>query len=150
MANPTVQLVNLQRRDPIPAAWISRVAQCAMRRLGIRERGRMSIAFLDSRAMRNLNYRCTHRRTLTDVFSFRYDGEPVIGEIVVAPACARRYAASHRLSYREELARYVVHGLLHWMGHDDRTPAEQHRMRGLENRLLTSCGVRMSTMGEAE
>jgi probable rRNA maturation factor len=60
----------------------------------------------------------------------------VIGEILVAPEAAQRYARRHRLSYRDELARYVVHGLLHWCGHDDRTAAQQQKMRAVEDKLL--------------
>mgnify|MGYP001612559183 CR=1 FL=1 len=66
----------------------------------------------------------------------------VAGEILIAPACAKRYARRHGLGYQEELARYVVHGLLHWVGHDDATPLQQRRMRALEDQLLACCGVR--------
>ena len=111
----TITLANRQRRDPVPVVWLSRVARTAVRRL---------------------NARFTGHRGLTDVLSFRFDGEPVIGEIIVAPAAARRYARAHDVSYREELARYVVHGLLHWTGEEDRTAAQQRRMRRLEDRVL--------------
>ncbi len=63
----------------------------------------------------------------------------VVGEIFIAPSQARAYARTHHLSYQEELNRYVVHGLLHWMGEEDRTKQQQARMRRLENRLLRQC-----------
>jgi probable rRNA maturation factor len=61
----------------------------------------------------------------------------IVGDIVIAPSEARAYAARHQLSYEEELSRYVVHGLLHWLGHEDATPAQRRRMRALEDTLLT-------------
>ena len=65
--------------------------------------------------------------------------QTIVGEILVAPAFARRYAKQHRLSYTDELARYVVHGLLHWVGYDDRTVNERRRMRRMEDQLLAQC-----------
>ena len=89
--------------------------------------------------MRAVNRRFTGHTGVTDVLSFRYPDEPIVGEIVVAPACARSYARRCGLSYRQELGRYVVHGLLHWVGHEDKTPAQQRAMRALEDRLLNQC-----------
>ena len=97
-----------------------------------------SLVFVGAAEMRRLNRRFTGHRGLTDVLSFRFDGEPVVGEIIVAPEAARRYARAHGLAYREELARYVVHGLLHWTGEEDDTPRQQARMRRLEDALLKS------------
>ena len=68
--------------------------------------------------------------------------EPIVGEIFIAPALARAYAKSHGIPYEDELSRYVVHGILHWLGHEDRTAVQQRRMRQRENRLLTLCGFR--------
>jgi len=132
----TVQLVNCQRREPVPLGWLARIARRAVRRLCLRQRGVVAVAFVDSRAMRRVNRRFLRHRGLTDVVCFRYGREPVLGEILVSPAFARAYAKAHRLSYRRELARYVIHGLLHWKGHDDRTPGQRDRMRKMEDELL--------------
>ena len=123
----------------MPVIWLRRTASRAIRRLKIRAPGRFTIAMVDEPTMRSLNRRFLRQHGLTDVLSFRYDHEPVVGEILVSPAFARRYAAEHGLSYREELARYVIHGLLHWMGHEDDTPGRRERMRILEDRLLQVC-----------
>lgn len=89
--------------------------------------------------MRKLNRRFAGAARLTDVLSFRYPKEPIVGEILIAPSAARRYAKRHQISHRQELARYVIHGLLHWMGHDDRTLRQQRKMRTLEDDLLRQC-----------
>ncbi|MBI3088100.1 MAG: rRNA maturation RNase YbeY [Candidatus Omnitrophica bacterium] len=133
----SIQLVNRQTGQPVPLRRLARVAARAVRRLRLRVRGTLAVTFVDDRTMQRINRRFLRHRGLTDVVSFRYDGEPIAGEILVAPAAARRYARAHGLTYADELARYVVHGLLHWAGHDDRTAAQQRRMRKLEDRLLT-------------
>jgi len=143
----------------VPVAWLSRVARCVARRLKVALRGELVVTFIDHRTMRRLNWRFLRHRGVTDVLTFRYSREPlgralrsarhflasedgagsVAGEILIAPAFAKRYARQHGLGYREELARYVVHGLLHWVGREDQTTAQQRRMRALEDRLLASC-----------
>ena len=139
-----VTVINAQRALPIDTARVTRLARCAMRRLRIRERGTLAITFIDDRRMRTLNKRFLRHDRATDVLSFRYDGaggpqRQIVGEILIAPQQARRYAAAHKISYAEELSRYVVHGLLHWLGHEDRTTAQQKAMRQREDRVLAKC-----------
>ena len=133
--------------------WLGGLARRAVRRLALQGKGLIVIAFVDRAAITTLHGRFLKRATPTDVLTFRYDRSAsprlrrntrspfegrrvVIGEVVIAPSAARTYATRHQLPYRQELARYLVHGLLHWRGEDDRTPAQQRRMRVLENSLL--------------
>ena len=136
-----VRVVNAQSRTPVDTANLTRVARCAARRLGLRGGGTLEVTCVDAQHLRAVNRDfLAHDRT-TDVVSFRYDGEPITGEILVAPAIARRYAREHGLPYAEELARYVIHGLLHWLGEEDRTPRQRARMRRWENRLVAQCAA---------
>ena len=134
-----VSIQNLQRGAPVDAARMTKLARCAIRRLRIRQRGTLSIAFIAMRRMRALNHQFLRHDRPTDVLSFRYDGEPIVGEILIDPSQAKAYAKRHNVPYAEELSRYVVHGLLHWLGHEDKTIAQQRAMRAKENRLLTQC-----------
>ncbi len=153
----TVTVTNAQREAPVHTQQMRQLAARTLRYLKIRTRGTVAVTFLGARAMRRVNQRFGHHDTATDVLSFRYDGEPtclpprlrgrqVVGEIFVAPRIARRYAKAHGLSYREELARYVIHGLLHWAGHEDRTLAQQQKMRAMEDCLLniSNCELRIA------
>jgi probable rRNA maturation factor len=152
----TVTVTNAQREAPVNTTRMNRLARQTVRRLRLRGRGTLAITFLDRRQIRALNRRFLRHDRPTDVLSFRYNhvrGSPAparrvwpggfgvrgtVGEIFVAPALARAYAASNRLPYEEELSRYVVHGILHWLGHDDATPAQRRKMRALEDSLLAS------------
>jgi len=134
-----VQLINHQRRDPVPLRWLGQVARRAAHRLGVQEQGTLMVSLIGSRAMRAANRKFLRHQGLTDVLSFRYPNEAVAGEILIAPAAARQYAKRHGIPYRQELARYVLHGLLHWLGHEDRTSRQQRRMRALEDKLLAQC-----------
>jgi probable rRNA maturation factor len=131
-----VSVRNEQRDAPVNIRRLALLARCAVRRLRIRAQGTLAITFIDARRMRALNRRFLRHDRATDVLSFRYDGEPIVGDIVISPAAARRYARRNGLSYTEELSRYVVHGLLHWLGHKDRTAGQQRKMRAMEDQLL--------------
>jgi probable rRNA maturation factor len=130
---------NAQREAHVDMRRLGRLAQCAVKRLRIRSRGTLAITFIGTKRMQALNRQFLRHDRPTDVLSFRYDDEPVVGEILISPRMAKRYATEHRLAYEDELARYVMHGLLHWLGHEDATPAEQRLMRQREDRLLHAC-----------
>jgi probable rRNA maturation factor len=49
-------------------------------------------------------------------------------------------AAEIGIDPRDELALYVVHGLLHLCGYDDLSEPEASRMRRREGELLAACG----------
>ncbi len=142
-----VCVTNAQREVPVSTMRMRGLARAAVRQLKIRTSGELAITFIDTRHMRSLNRRFKRHDRSTDVLSFRYDGEPaglpkpfrrrqVVGDVLIAPREAQRYARQHGLPYAQELSRYVIHGILHWLGHDDRTPAEQRKMRAMEDQLL--------------
>jgi probable rRNA maturation factor len=90
----------------------------------------LSIAFVSSEEITRLNQRHLRRRQPTDIIAFGFERaaehEPVIGDIYIAPDVARENAVRHGVSVREELARLVVHGTLHVLGHDH--PEDESRV----------------------
>jgi len=79
----------------------------------------------------------------TDVVSFVLDEEAqtrgeIDGEIYVDLDMATERAGEFDATSEHEALRYVVHGLLHLVGHDDATDEARAAMRGLEDRYLAS------------
>ncbi|MBI2093604.1 MAG: rRNA maturation RNase YbeY [Candidatus Omnitrophica bacterium] len=138
-----IRITNAQKEARVDRACLNQLAKKAIRHLKIRTPGTLSIVMIGSFAIRSLNRRFLQHNRITDVLSFRYDQKPhrtsVVGEIFVCPSVAKSYAARHRIAYSEELARYVAHGLLHWLGYEDGTAAQRRRMRILEDQLLQHC-----------
>ena len=58
------------------------------------------------------------------------------GEIFISVADAVKQAREFKTTWQSELARYVIHGLLHLRGYDDLQPAKRRVMKREENRLL--------------
>jgi probable rRNA maturation factor len=89
----------------------------------------LSLVLVSDCEMAGLNLRYHHVAGPTDVLTFDYgDGQ---AEIIVSVDQAFARARPER-----ELALYVVHGLLHLNGCDDRTPAQRRRMRAAGRRLM--------------
>jgi probable rRNA maturation factor len=126
---------------------LERVARQVAAAEGLRT-GELSIAVVGDAAMRRLHARHLGDAHTTDVLAFdlgtdRRRGR-LDGEIVVCGDVARRLArrrAPTRAEMRRELALYVVHGLLHLAGYDDRTPRGFRRIHAREDELLRELGL---------
>ncbi|MFH0877945.1 MAG: rRNA maturation RNase YbeY [Candidatus Omnitrophota bacterium] len=95
----------------------------------------------DQALVRRLNRLFLHRDRPTDVLAFDFSskrsaGEPLAADIVVCLDSARRKARELRISFRQELLRYVLHGLLHLAGYDDRTASKKRWMWKRQEALL--------------
>lgn len=83
---------------------------------------RLSITFVSTDHIAAMNARHLGHTGATDVISFALSphgrAATPTGDIYIAPDVARRNAAEHGSAIREEIARLVVHGVLHVLGHD--------------------------------
>ncbi len=66
----------------------------------------------------------------------------VHGELFVCLDEAVGQCGRFNTFWQSELVRYVVHGILHLLGYDDRRPAARRQMKREEDRLLTQLARR--------
>lgn len=99
---------------------------------------RLTVQLVNDRVMSQLHARHMNDPTTTDVLTFA-DGNEV--DVAVCVDEARRRAAELGHELPRELLLYSLHGLLHAVGFDDRTPADYERMHAEEDRLLASIGI---------
>jgi probable rRNA maturation factor len=79
----------------------------------------VSVTFLGEAEMRRLNREALGRDDATDVIAFRLDHPGMLaGDVYVCPAVAARSCTDSETAIEEELARLVVHGVLHVLDHD--------------------------------
>jgi probable rRNA maturation factor len=108
-------------RLPLARDRVGEIARRVLEAEGVRE-AMLSITFLGTRAMAALNKKHLGHRGATDIISFGFSEAgrrgPVIGDIYIAPDVARANARRYDAGIREELARLVVHGVLHVLGYD--------------------------------
>jgi probable rRNA maturation factor len=135
----------------VDAAWVARLAD---RVLSAESAGlSVHVVLVDDEEIRRLNRDFHHADAATDVLTFVHsegpegeaawdpEGEGPDAEVVVSVDTARREAAARGLDLQAEIALYVVHGLLHVLGHDDREPEARARMRAAEARHLEAAGL---------
>ena len=60
----------------------------------------------------------------------------LLGDVVICPAVAARNAVEHGVTFDDEIALLVVHGILHLLGMDHEVDAEAERMEQREQQLL--------------
>jgi probable rRNA maturation factor len=94
--------------------------------------------FVDSLEMARLNEQFLQHSGSTDVITFDYSAgqRGMHGEIFISIPDAVKQAREFRTTWQSEVARYVIHGLLHLRGFDDVQPAKRREMKREENRLL--------------
>ncbi len=112
----------------VSKTWVRRVIEKVLR--AEKKRADLSILVTGDREIRKINKRFLRHDFATDAISFS------TGDIVVSSDTARRYAREHGLAYREELARYLVHGTLHFLGYDDKKKKDYERMHKRQEALL--------------
>jgi len=121
----------------------------------------MSLLFVDTETISELNERFLGASGPTDVLAFPIDDElppsgrqpdqggrgpgsstdptdppTLLGDVVVCPAVASRQAGERGVSADDELALLVVHGVLHLLDYDHAEPDEGAVMRRREQEIL--------------
>jgi probable rRNA maturation factor len=109
-------------RLPAPAARLRREIAEAARAAGFE--GSLSVAVVGDATMRRVNRDFHACDAPTDVLAFPLGTAAAKGggfdaEVVVSMDTARREAAARGVTPLAELMLYVVHGVLHLMGHDE-------------------------------
>ena len=134
----SIQVHNLQRKISVNVRALRQFANRALT-ASIQEprpssRGglphEIHVVLISDQRMSSLHRQFLNQSGPTDVITFQH------GEIFISVPTARRQAREFGTSLMRELQLYIVHGLLHLDGFDDRSPAEQRSMRAAEARML--------------
>jgi probable rRNA maturation factor len=154
----TIDLYAADEQDYVKmnvAKW-SQLAESALQDEGVRGSAEVSLIFVDEDAIADLNERFMGKSGPTDVLSFPIDDEPIpapggvtdssegaefdipqlVGDIVICPSVAANNAIDHGVSFEDEVALLVVHGVLHLLGWDHMVDDEAEKMEAREQELL--------------
>jgi probable rRNA maturation factor len=136
---PHIRVRNLQRTVPINATALGEFADKALR-LCLELPGRKAtdltklreifVLIVSDRRMALLHRQFLDESGPTDVITFSH------GEILVSAETARRHARKFGNLVGRELQLYVVHGLLHLHGFDDRSKRGALRMEKVQEEIL--------------
>lgn len=104
----------------------------------------VSIVFSDSEFIKEINKKYRNKDKVTDVLSFSesvkgFKGvSSSLGEIIICPLQLKQQAKEQGVSFKEELARILIHGLLHLLGYDHEiSKKEEIKMKEREEYFLS-------------
>jgi probable rRNA maturation factor len=118
----------------VKASWAAKVVSGVLK--AERSKAKSAGAYVtNDKEIRRINKQFLNHDYATDVIAFNLD-EMHLGDVVVSVDTARRTAAELKLPYKEELARYLVHGTLHLLGYRDKKKADKVRMHKRQEALL--------------
>ena len=144
---------NRQESLDVDEAFLKKIARVTLSEEEIVQ-AEISLVLLEHEEMRELNRQFLQHDYTTDVLSFLLECQPepndapaasripygqgkrIEGEVVLCTAMAKEMAPRFHWSPLEELALYLIHGLLHLAGYDDLSEEELPIMKQREREVL--------------
>ena len=99
----------------------------------------MSYIFCSDKDLVRLNNQYLKHKALTDILTFDYSTDPksIHGEIYISVQRVKENAGRFKESFDEELHRVIIHGVLHLVGYNDKSPTDKALMREKEEAYLS-------------
>lgn len=88
--------------------------------------------------MLNINRKYLNQDYRTDIitFDFSMDNEQINADIYISPETIRMNSRNLNLSFRSEIQRVMIHGVLHLCGYNDKSVKERILMKKKEDYYL--------------
>lgn len=147
-----LHVANRQRTKKINTFSLKKIVGELFQDLGIAE-AELGITLVGTKEMARINWQFLQHEGSTDVITFDHlekrkaeNGKRKIlhGELFICVDDAIQQAKLFGTSWQSETVRYVVHGVLHLLGHDDLKPHLRRTMKREENRLIRRLEQRFS------
>jgi probable rRNA maturation factor len=155
----TLFVRNRQSVRRVDVRRLRQAAEILLRELLQQDQFDLGIYLVAAPEMAQLNEAFLQHQGSTDVITFDYAEQtsarardsrsvisaaipPLHGEIFICTDDAVRQAKAFRTTWPEEIMRYLIHGVLHLCGYDDRFAAARKRMKTKEERLLRDLSSR--------
>jgi len=118
--------------------WVLRVINSKGYKLG-----NLVYAFFNDEDLKDLNVRFLRHDYYTDVISFDESSDQVVsGNIAISVDRVKENATQIGVDFEEELHRVMIHGVLHFIGFNDKTSSEKKEIREQEALALSMFHVK--------
>ena len=113
-------------------AWLKRCMNLLQMQMG-----EIHISLMSDEGLLEINKKHLNHDDYTDVITFDYSTQNTIHcDIAISTDRVSENAHNEGVSIENELARVMIHGILHCVGFNDRTEDDKRIMRSKENELL--------------
>ena len=140
-----IEISNRQRVRKLNLRLLKEIAAAALEELNVTD-AELSVVIVGAKESAAMNEKFLGHEGATDVITFDYSEKlrQLHGEIFICIEEAAKQAKEFKTTWQSELARYVVHGILHLVGHDDLKPAARKKMKVVEGRLVRELSRRFA------
>lgn len=143
-----------EQTEPVVTTDLHTLAEMVLGEEGYPEEAEVTVLLVDETEIASYNKRFLDRDGPTDVLAFPLNelipglapdvdpkGPPLaLGDVIIAPTYVRRQAADNEVTFEDEMALMVTHGILHLLGYDHGVDDEAERMEQRERDLLSRVG----------
>ena len=118
--------------------WVLRVVNSKGYKLG-----NLVYAFFNDEDLKDLNIRFLKHDYYTDVISFDETADQVVsGNIAISVDRVKENSTQIGVDFEEEMHRVMIHGVLHFIGFNDKTSSEKKEIREQEALALSMFHVK--------
>lgn len=140
MSRPELSL-SLQFADPRHKAQLPRHKVARWIRAALELPGEIAVRIVDAEEGRQLNHEFRGKDYATNVLTFDYSHEPVVGaDLVICAEVVEREAREMGIALLDHYAHMLVHGTLHAQGYDHEEDDEAACMEARESELMQALG----------
>ena len=140
MSQPELSL-SLQFADPRHRALLPRHKVQRFIRAALELPGEIAVRIVDAEEGRALNRDYRGKDYATNVLTFDYSHEPVVGaDLVICAEVVEKEAAEMGIPLLDHYAHMLVHGTLHAQGYDHEEDDEAECMEARESELMQALG----------
>jgi len=127
----------------VSADWIRRVCNTIFIMEKKFPQGEVSIVFVSDDYISQLNKKFLSKDMPTDVLAFPMNEEDIWGEVYISLDRAIEQSEHYKINVQVEIARLVIHGILHMLGYDDQSTESKNDMRKRENFYLEQLNINL-------
>ena len=95
----------------------------------------LNYVFCSDPYLKKMNVKFLNHNYFTDIITFDNSmvKKKIVGDIFISIDTVRFNAKQYATTFDNELHRVMIHGLLHLTGYKDKSPADQKKMRMMED-----------------
>jgi probable rRNA maturation factor len=124
------------KRIAVPRNSLNRTAKRIYCREEIPVARKTHVILCSDYMIAKLNFKFLGKNHATDVLSFNYDDNDLLGEIYISLNRARVQARRYGVSCNNEILRLFVHGMFHLLGFDHEKPGDKKKMEAKESHYI--------------
>ena len=122
------------RSLPFPRKLLNKIADKIYKNEKIIRNKSVNVVLCSDYTIRKLNKNYRKIDRTTDVLSFPFKENNLLGEIYISTQRAAVQARRYNLTYAQEVGRLFIHGMFHLLGYDHETNKERKLMESHEGR----------------